>query len=194
MYYSPLEQFEPIPYFLPFKLGFFYIFGTNVTYILLLLLGIFFFINGSFWSLINNNKFNKDLYSKLICIDNVNSLSLLKVIALPFSYIVYFYKNIVFGLFFKASNSLFKVISLTSSYLIVSYKKNLFKSFNNYSINEAYLDIYNFIFFKHINHGNLFSVLPYNFNQLKNIKNNFNNNYFFIFYEYFIFFLSFLRN
>ena len=23
MYYSPLEQFEPIPYFFPFKLGFF---------------------------------------------------------------------------------------------------------------------------------------------------------------------------
>jgi len=44
MYYSPLEQFEPIPYFYPFKLGFFYIFGTNVTYILILLLGIFFFL------------------------------------------------------------------------------------------------------------------------------------------------------
>jgi hypothetical protein len=43
MYYSPLEQFEPIPYLIPFKLGFFYIFGTNVTYILILLLGIFFF-------------------------------------------------------------------------------------------------------------------------------------------------------
>jgi hypothetical protein len=44
MYYSPLEQFEPIPYFYPFKLGFFYIFGTNVTYILILLLGIFFLL------------------------------------------------------------------------------------------------------------------------------------------------------
>ena len=44
MYYSPLEQFEPIPYFFPFKLGFFYIFGTNVTYILILLLGIFFLL------------------------------------------------------------------------------------------------------------------------------------------------------
>lgn len=48
MYYSPLEQFEPIPYIFPFKLGFFYIFGTNVTYILILLLGIFFLLMGHF--------------------------------------------------------------------------------------------------------------------------------------------------
>ena len=180
MYYSPLEQFEPIPYFFPFKLGFFYIFGTNVTYILLLLLGIFFFINGSFWSLINNKKFNEDLYKKLICIDNLKSLSLFKIISLPFNYIVYFYKNIVFGLFFKNSDSFFKTISLTYSYLIISYKKNLFKSFTKYSISETYLDMYNFILFKKIGHGNLFSVLPYNYNQLKNINNKTNNNFFFI--------------
>ena len=70
MYYSPLEQFEPIPYFFPFKLGFFYIFGTNVTYILILLLGIFFFINGSFWSIFNITKNNEDLYNNSF---NINS-------------------------------------------------------------------------------------------------------------------------
>jgi len=193
MYYSPLEQFEPIPYFLPFKLGFFYIFGTNVTYILVLLLGIFFFINGSFWSLINNNKFNENLYKKLICIDNLNSLSLLKIITLPFNYIVYFYKNIVFSLFLKTSNSLFKEISATSSYLIVSYKKNLFKSFNNYSINETYSDMYNFIHLKMINHRNLFVILPYNFTQLKNINNDFGNHFFFYFLRVFYFVSFFFK-
>lgn len=193
MYYSPLEQFEPIPYFLPFKLGFFYIFGTNVTYILVLLLGIFFFINGSFWSLINNNKFNENLYKKLICIDNLNSLSLLKIITLPFNYIVYFYKNIVFSLFLKTSNSLFKEISATSSYLIVSYKKNLFKSFNNYSINETYSGMYNFIHLKMINHRNLFVILPYNFTQLKNINNDFGNHFFFYFLRVFYFVSFFFK-
>jgi len=193
MYYSPLEQFEPIPYFFPFKLGFFYIFGTNVTYILLLLLGIFFFINGSFWSLINNKKFNEDLYKKLICIDNLKSLSLFKIISLPFNYIVYFYKNIVFGLFFKNSDSFFKTISLTYSYLIISYKKNLFKSFTKYSISETYLDMYNFILFKKIGHGNLFSVLPYNYNQLKNINNKTNNNFFFYFLRAFYFVSFFFK-
>ena len=63
MYYSPLEQFEPIPYLLAFKLGFFYIFGTNVTYILILLLGIFFFLNGSFWSFFGINKNNQNTYN-----------------------------------------------------------------------------------------------------------------------------------
>merc|ERR1712157_97973 len=166
--------------------------GTNVTYILLLLLGIFFFINGSFWSLINNKKFNEDLYKKLICIDNLKSLSLFKIISLPFNYIVYFYKNIVFGLFFKNSDSFFKTISLTYSYLIISYKKNLFKSFNKYSISETYLDMYNFILFKKIGHGNLFSVLPYNYNQLKNINNK-NNNIFFYFLRAFYFVSFFFK-
>jgi hypothetical protein len=80
MYYSPLEQFEPIPYFFPFKLGFFYIFGTNVTYILILLIGIFFFINGSFWSISKINKTNDDLYNYLFLINRSdNVVSFLKL-------------------------------------------------------------------------------------------------------------------
>ena len=77
MYYSPLEQFEPIPYFFPFKLGFFYIFGTNVTYILILLLGIFFFINGSFWNIININKINDNFYNNINRSNNLVSFILI---------------------------------------------------------------------------------------------------------------------
>ena len=95
MYYSPLEQFEPIPYFYPFKLGFFYIFGTNVTYILILLLGIFFFINGSFWSIFNSNRVNEDLYNELFSINQTDKLiSFFKTGPLPFNYIVFFIKSL----------------------------------------------------------------------------------------------------
>jgi len=69
MYYSPLEQFEPIPYFTPFNLGFFYIFGTNVTYISILLLGIFFFLMvhfGLFLILIKLTKIYINMFLVLI--------------------------------------------------------------------------------------------------------------------------------
>merc|ERR1712193_478516 len=96
------EQFEPIPYFTPFKLGFFYIFGTNVTYILILLLGIFFFINGSFWPIFKVNKINDNLYKDSFNINSSDKLiSFAKALGLPFNYIIYFYKNTIFPLFFK---------------------------------------------------------------------------------------------
>jgi len=182
MYYSPLEQFEPIPYFFPFKLGFFYIFGTNVTYILILLLGIFFFINGSFWSIFNITKNNEDLYAHSFNINSSDKIvSFIKLIGLPLNYIVFFYKNVVFSSFFQSSSSLFNSISLNTSILLINYKKNLFRSLTNYSISSNFSIMYGYIKSKQLNTDNLLFILPYNFFSIKNKQNNFSNNYFYIF-------------
>jgi len=194
MYYSPLEQFEPIPYFFPFKLGFFYIFGTNVTYILILLLGIFFFINGSFWSIFNITKNNEDLYNNSFNINSSDkSVSFIKLISLPLNYIVFFYKNIVFSLFFQSSNSLFNSISFNTSILLINYKKNLFKSLTNYSIVNNFNTMYDFIQRKELNTDNLLFVLPYNFFSIKNQQTNSINNYFLYFLRVYFFFTFFFK-
>jgi len=195
MYYSPLEQFEPIPYFFPFKLGFFYIFGTNVTYILILLLGIFFFINGSFWSIFNITKNNEDLYVHSFNINSSDKIvSFIKLISLPLNYIVFFYKNVVFSFFFKSFNSLFTSISFNTSILLVNYKKNLFRSLTNYSIISNFKIMYGYIKDKQINTDNFLFILPYNFFSIKNQQNNVVNNYFLYFLRVYFFFTFFLKN
>jgi len=194
MYYSPLEQFEPIPYFFPFKLGFFYIFGTNVTYILILLLGIFFFINGSFWSIFNITKNNEDLYVHSFNINSSDKIvSFIKLISLPLNYIVFFYKNVVFSSFFKSSNSLFNSIPFNTSILLINYKKNLFKSLTNYSIISNFSVMYDFIKSKQLNTNNLLFILPYNFFSIKNQQTNFVNNYFLYFLRVYFFFTFFFK-
>lgn len=194
MYYSPLEQFEPIPLFFKFQLGFFYIFGTNVTYILILLLGIFFFINGSFWSIFNSNKVNENLYTDLFSINSSDKiLSFLKIMNLPFNYIVFFYKNVVFSSFFKSSNSLFNTISATVSTLLINYKKNLFKSLTNYSINSNFFTMYTFISQKQLDNINLLSSSSYNFYLIKSMNSSLANNYFLYFLRIFYFFTFFFK-
>jgi len=194
MYYSPLEQFEPIPYFFPFKLGFFYIFGTNVTYILILLLGIFFFINGSFWSIFNITKNNEDLYAQSFNINSSDKIvSFIKLIGLPLNYIVFFYKNVVFSSFFQSSSSLFNSISLNTSILLINYKKNLFRSLTNYSISSNFSIMYGYIKSKQLNTDNLLFILPYNFFSIKNKQNNFINSYFLYFLRVYFFFTFFFK-
>ena len=194
MYYSPLEQFEPIPYFFPFKLGFFYIFGTNVTYILILLLGIFFFINGSFWSIFNITKNNEDLYAHSFNINSSDKIvSFIKLIGLPLNYIVFFYKNVVFSSFFQSSSSLFNSISSNTSILLINYKKNLFRSLTNYSISSNFSIMYGYIKSKQLNTDNLLFILPYNFFSIKNKQNNFINSYFLYFLRVYFFFTFFFK-
>jgi len=194
MYYSPLEQFEPIPYFYPFKLGFFYIFGTNVTYILILLLGIFFFINGSFWSIFNSNRVNEDLYNELFSINQTDKLiSFFKTGPLPFNYIVFFYKNIIFSSFFKRSNSLYNTIPSTISTLLITYKKNLFKSLTNYSISNNFFNMYNFISKKTLDNRNSSSIASYNYYLIKSNQSFNVNNYFLYFLRIFYFFTFFFK-
>ena len=194
MYYSPLEQFEPIPYLIPFKLGFFYIFGTNVTYILILLLGIFFFINGSFWSIFNITKNNEDLYAHSFNINSSDKIvSFIKLIGLPLNYIVFFYKNVVFSSFFQSSSSLFNSISLNTSILLINYKKNLFRSLTNYSISSNFSIMYGYIKSKQLNTDNLLFILPYNFFSIKNKQNNFINSYFLYFLRVYFFFTFFFK-
>ena len=190
MYYSPLEQFEPIPYLLAFKLGFFYIFGTNVTYILILLLGIFFFLNGSFWSFFDINKNNQNIYNDSF---NINSSTVSFIKNLSFNYITFFYKNIIFSSFFKSSNTLFNTIPSKVSVLLVYYKKNLFRSLNNYSISNNFNTLYNFIKLKEFNNNNLSSVLSYNFLFIKTSQNNILNNYFSYFLRIYFFFIFFFK-
>ena len=194
MYYSPLEQFEPIPYFFPFKLGFFYIFGTNVTYISILLLGIFFFFNGSFWSLFNINKTNEDLYKYVFSINSSKTIvSFFKVISLPFNFIVFFYKNIIFSSFFQRSKSFFNTIPNITSVLLINYKKNLFKSLNNYSISNNFFVMYYYIKLKQLNTTSLLFTLPYSFYSLKVSENKQLNHYFLYFLRTFFFFLFFFK-
>jgi len=195
MYYSPLEQFEPIPYIYPFKLGFFYIFGTNVTYILILLLGIFFFINGSFWPIFKINKINDNLYKDSFNINSSDKLiSFVKVLGLPFDYIIYFYKNIIFPLFFKNSNSFFNTISIEFSILLINYKCNLFKSLTNYSIIGNFKFMYNFIKEQKFNNDSINSlILYYNYFFAKNIRNTGISNYFLYFLRTYFFFTFFFK-
>jgi len=194
MYYSPLEQFEPIPYLLPFKLGFFYIFGTNVTYILILLLGIFFFINGSFWSLISVKNFNENLYNNVF---NINSsekvIVFFKTMSLPLNYITFFYKNVVFSYFFNSSNSLFNTIPSKISILLINYKKNIFKSLTNYSISNNFSIMYNYICTKTLSTNNLSFALPYNFYFIQQVRNSQVNSYFLYFLRVFFFFTFFFK-
>jgi len=192
MYYSPLEQFEPIPYFTPFNLGFFYIFGTNVTYISILLLGIFFFFNGSFWSLFNINKTNEDLYKYVFSINSSKTIvSFFKVISLPFNFVVFFYKNIIFSSFFQRSKSFFNSIPNITSILLINYKKNLFKSLNNYSISNNFFVMYYYIKLKQLNTTSLLFTLPYSFYSLKVSENKKLNHYFLYFLRTFFFFFFF---
>merc|ERR1712032_1254530 len=191
---SPLEQFEPIPYFTPFNVGFFYIFGTNVTYISILLLGIFFFINGSFWSIFNINKTNEDLYKHVFSINSSDKIvSFLKIISLPFNFVVFFYKNIIFSLFFKRSKSFFNSIPFITSTLLINYKKNLFKSLTNYSISNNFTVMYNYINLKQLDTGSLISTLPYSFYSIKATENSQLNNYFLYFLRIFYFFIFFFK-
>jgi len=190
MYYSPLEQFEPIPYLLAFKLGFFYIFGTNVTYILILLLGIFFFLNGSFWSFFGINKNNQNTYNDSF---NINPFTVSFIKNLSFNYIIFFYKNIIFSSFFQISDSLFHTIPSKVSVLLVYYKKNLFRSLNNYSISNNFNTLYNFIHLKKFNNSNLRRILPYNFSFIKTSQNNILNNYFSFFLRIYFFFIFFFK-
>jgi len=195
MYYSPLEQFEPIPYIYPFKLGFFYIFGTNVTYILILLLGIFFFINGSFWPIFKVNKINDNLYKDSFNINSSDKLiSFAKALGLPFNYIIYFYKNTIFPLFFKNSNSFFNTISIEFSILLINYKFNLFKSLTNYSIIGNFKFMYNFIKERKFNNDSINSlILYYNYFFAKNIRNTGISNYFLYFLRTYFFFTFFFK-
>jgi len=193
MYYSPLEQFEPIPYFIPFKLGFFYIFGTNVTYILILLLGIFFFINGSFWSIMSVKKINENLYNYVFNINSSeNMISFFKLASLPLNYTIFFYKNAVFTHFFHGSNSFFNTISFQISVLVVNYKKNLFKALTNYSISNNFSIMYHFILTKTMGNVSLFA-LPYNFYVIKSQQSNQSSNYFLYFLRVFFFFTFFFK-
>jgi len=194
MYYSPLEQFEPIPYFTPFNVGFFYIFGTNVTYISILLLGIFFFFNGSFWSLFNINKTNEDLYKHVFSINSSDKIvSFLKIISLPFNFVVFFYKNFIFPLFFQRSKSFFNSIPAITSTLLINYKKNLFKSLTNYAIINNFSVMYHYINLKQLDTGNLTSTLPYSFYSIKVTENNRLDNYFLYFLRIFNFFIFFFK-
>merc|ERR1711934_690111 len=153
-----------------------------------LLLGIFFFINGSFWSIFNSNKINEDLYNELFSINQSDKIvSFFKIINLPFNYIVFFYKNIIFSSFFKSSNALYNTISSTASTLLILYKKNLFKSLTNYSIDTNFSTMYNFISQKSLDSSSLLSISSYNFYLIKSSKNSAINNYFLYFLRIFYF-------
>jgi ATP synthase subunit 6 len=194
MYYSPLEQFEPIPYIFPFKLGFFYIFGTNVTYILLLLIGIFFFINGSFWLILNSSIVDQHTYNSTFKIDKYSKvINFLKTISLPLDFIVYFYKNRIFPLFISTINLLFTLVSSNHSILLMNYKINLFKSLTNYPIFDNYKVLYKYINLKQLNSDSFYSMLPYNFYLIKSIKKNSLNSYFFYFLQFIYLFMFFFK-
>merc|ERR1712087_421304 len=157
------------------------------------LIGIFFFINGSFWSISKITKTNDDLYNYLFFINRSdNIVSFLKLISLPFNYIVFFYKNVIFSSFFKSSNSLFKSISSIESILLIHYKRNLFKSFRNYSVDFSLM--YNFFNSKIINKDSLgFSLLSYNFFLIKKIESESRDNYLVYFLRLFFFFIFFFK-
>merc|ERR1711937_906719 len=155
--------------------------------------GIFFFINGSFWSIMSVKKINENLYSYVF---NINSsekiISFFKLTSLPLNYTIFFYKNAVFAYFFNSSNSLFNTISSKISVLVVNYKKNLFKSLTNYSISNNFSIMYQYISTKTIGNSSSF-VLPYNFYSIKLQQSNQTDSYFLYFLRVFFFFTFFFK-
>jgi ATP synthase subunit 6 len=164
--YSPLEQFEPVPYWIPLKLGFFYIFCTNVTYILILLWCIFFFINGPFWTFFKINKDIKKLYTVSLFIPNDSSvISLFKFIQIPLDFLVFFYYNFIFKFFFGIFNCLYNSVVFICN-LVPNYKFFMFVSLSGYSLNNKMKAIYVYFHNQLFNLSNL-SILNYSFNKLK---------------------------
>merc|ERR1711981_929176 len=142
----------------------------------------------------NSNKINEDLYNDLFSINQSDKLvSFFKIVNLPFNYIVFFYKNIIFSSFFKSSNSLFNTISSTVSTLLILYKKNLFKSLTNYSINNNFSIMYDFISQKKLDNSNLLSISSYNYYLIKSTKKVQSNSYFLYFLRIFYFFTFFFK-
>jgi len=88
-----LEQFEPVPYLIALKWGFFYIIFTNVTYIFLLVFILFYFINGPLGSYL---KFDFALDSLFIKGDTI---SLSKTFLLPINFLVFFIRIIFLNYF-----------------------------------------------------------------------------------------------
>merc|ERR1712032_1594860 len=167
----------------PFNVGFFLYFWYKCYVYFNIIIRYFFFINGSFWSIFNINKTNEDLYKHVFSINSSDKIvSFLKIISLPFNFVVFFYKNIIFSLFFKRSKSFFNSIPFITSTLLINYKKNLFKSLTNYSISNNFTVMYNYINLKQLDTGSLISTLPYSFYSIKATENSQLNNYFFYFF------------
>jgi hypothetical protein len=93
---------SPVPFFFPLKFGFFYVSFTNITYILILISVVFFFINGPFWTFFFNiNNIQEDLFKKSLFINNNLSLSFSKMVIIPLDFLVFFYKFYFFPFIFK---------------------------------------------------------------------------------------------
>merc|ERR1712032_227951 len=178
----------------PFNVGFFLYFWYKCYVYFNIIIRYFFFINGSFWSIFNINKTNEDLYKHVFSINSSDKIvSFFKIVSLPFNFVVYFYKNVIFSFFFKRSKSFFNSIPFITSTLLINYKKNLFKSLTNYSISNNFTVMYNYINLKQLDTGSLVSTLPYSFYSIKKIENSQLNNYFLYFLRIFYFFIFFFK-
>ena len=179
MYCSPLEQFEPIPYLFPFQLNLFYIFGTNVTLILILLTFIYLFLNGSFWSiLIDINFFIKSLYTSII-----NGISLFKLHnVLRISSNHYFYRSLYSVNSFRANCGNSKIVLIRYLYSIAS----MFNSYNLQFNLNLFFSYLNLNYFSNINKLFTFNYLNFNLKKIFFIRNIFlyllKNCYLFIFF------------
>jgi hypothetical protein len=114
--YSPFEQFEPLPFFVASKTGFFYIFFTNVTLVAFIMYaGLFFFFNGPFVKP-NIVKYDNDIYNDFYSVRDYN---------------LFFHKNSSF---------------IGLDYLSNFYKKKVFKSFTTVKSADVVRSVYSFFY------------------------------------------------
>jgi len=129
--YSPFEQFEPLPFFIASKTGFFYILFTNVTLVAFIMYaGLFFFFNGPF---VKSNvvKYDNDIYTDFYSVRDYNVFFHKDSFFVGFDYLSSFYKKKIFNLFPNIKSS-----SKEGSFFSFLYKQaSLSLYLNNETLN-----------------------------------------------------------
>jgi len=91
--YSPFEQFEPLPFFVASKAGFFYVLFTNVTLVAFIMYaGLFFFFNGPFVKA-NVINYNNNVYNDFYSVRDYNLFFHKDSFFVGFDYLSSFYKK-----------------------------------------------------------------------------------------------------
>jgi F-type H+-transporting ATPase subunit a len=141
--YSPFEQFEPLPFFVASKMGFFYVLFTNVTLVAFIMYaGLFFFFNGPFVRA-NAIKYDNNVYADFYSVRNYNIFFHKDSFFVGFDYLSNFYRKKVFSFFSSIKSS--SPVALFYSFL---YKTAAFSVFINRNLlgikssRGAYSDFY----------------------------------------------------
>jgi hypothetical protein len=124
--YSPFEQFEPLPFFVASKAGFFYVLFTNVTLVAVIMYaGLFFFFNGPFVKA-NVINYNNNVYNDFYSVRDYNLFFHKDSFFVGFDYLSSFYKKKIFNSFTTVKSS-----NLSKSLCSFLYKQAAFSLYTD---------------------------------------------------------------